>query len=361
MSILKIIRKIIDYFRYGTKKYGLLQDETDDRSFGSNVLVEPRDEDLVKKTFVVFDPTPLDQMDNDHCVGFGGAYETEAWSGVVCSGSFIFAMCKRLEGTMKTFGTSLLKKCKAKLKWGVCRKEMWDYKKGHRNYYSSWWKIPKEAYDDAAQRKDSAFFQMVRKEGWTNFNTIRALLWRLRKDRVLVDSGNYGHDITIIGYVDKTWNGLEDLHPQLQEIIKTNNIRDHLICKDSYGDRTFYKGYRFMPSSEARTIATPYFSIGMSRDLAELLVTYNGKAVRLPESKECFLIRESEKHHLRNEAHGWSHGVLLFNENYVHVLQKREFDLIPTGEPTKFSDGQNWEIITRILEKLERTELIEAD
>ena len=332
----KLFEKIVDYLRYGNKKDGLI-DEVDERNFGSRAIYTPKREDLVDETFIVFNPTPLDQYDSDFCVGYGGAYVAEATEGRVCSGAYLFAMAKKLSGEYLRYGTSILKMCRARQKFGVCKKELYDYKKGKRNYYANWENIPQEAHEDAGQHKSKAYFALDIPWGWTKFDAIRANLWHFRDKKVLIDTGNNGHKITIIGY-DKPKNAL--------------------IAQDTYGDRTFNKGIRFIGEWEANRMFTPYFQIDMARALAELLVQYNGKAVKLKDDNECYLIYNSKKRHLKNEVIAWAHNTLLFDPNFVYEISKENFDKIPTGEPAKFKDGKNWQIVQRILERTNNTNLI---
>ena len=99
----------------------------------------------------------------------------------------------------------------------------------------------------------------------------------------------------------------------------------------------------------------------MDRELAEILVEYNGKAVKTKDSKDCYLVKDSAKHLLKNEAVAFSHNTLLFDPNNVYEIPKIDFDRIPMGSPAKFEEGQYFPVVKRILEKLNRLDILSED
>ena len=330
------LKKLIEWIKFGKKKF-YLYDEKDERNFGSDVIYTPTREDIVEKSFIVFDPTPQDQKDSDFCVGYSGAYASEATEGEPMSGAFLFSMAKRLSGTYIGFGTSVLQSCKAKQKYGVCKKSLWDYVNGKRNFFANWNNIPQEAINDAAEHKSKAYFELIIPRGWDIFDAIRAYLWHFRNEKILIQSGRDGHACTLTGYDQET---------------------KRLVGRDSYGLRTYDEGIRYFDRSDANGLFTPYFSIDMDRGIAEILVQYNTKAIKLKDNNDCYLIKDGKKLLLRNEAIAWSHNTLLFNPDFVYEITKEDFDMIPTGEPAKFEDGKNWQVVQRILEKSGKLNLI---
>jgi len=332
-----ILLKIYNYWKYGSKKKGLV-DLTDDKNFGSRALYKPTKEDLqeaMKETFIVFNPKKLDQLDNDNCVGYGGAYEadaTEDFEGKSGqgSGAFVFANAKRWSGqSIHSFGTSLLAGCMARVKYGICDKELYEYKKGWRNWFANYHNISEEAYKNGAKHKASSAWQINVPWGITKFEAIVPTLFHFRAKKVLIGTGNNAHRITVIGY-DKP--------------------RDCLICVDTYGERTYNKGMRYVSRTEARTLFTSYFVIDIERSLAEILVKYNDKAIKLKNKPECYLVRNGEKHRIPNEPTAWSFNTLLFSPNFVYEVEKEEYDKIPSGESVNFKKGKNWEIVKRFFE-----------
>lgn len=335
------LKQLIERLKFGPRRGGLI-DLRDDKNFGSRALFKPTKEDVAaatKETFVVFWPKKLDQFDSDHCVGFGGAYEadaTETFAGPSDqgSGSFIFACAKKWSGRpISEFGTSLLAGCMARLQYGVCRKELWDYVKGRRDYYSNFNNIPKEAFEDAKKHKAGSVWEVNIPWGMTTFDAIVSTLWHFRDKKVLIGTGNNAHRITVIGY-DKPG--------------------DALICLDTYGERTYSAGVRHIGRVEARTLFTPYFVIDIDRSLAEILVEYNDKVVKTVTSPDCFLIQGGKKHLILDEKAAWSHGYLLApydGAKLTEIIEQADLDKISLGENVRFEGGKNEWIIRRIAEK----------
>lgn len=332
-----MFKKLLDYLKYG-KKIGGLIDVRDDRNFGSRVLFKPTREDLAiatKKTFVIFNPKLLDQLDSDFCVGYGSAYEadaTEDFNGESKqgSGAFVLACAKKWSGaSISSFGTSLLAGAMARVVYGICDKELYDYKKGWRDWFANFNNIPPEALKDAQGHKASSAWELDVPWGWTKFDAIVSTLYHFKDKKVLIGTGNNSHRITVVGF-DKS--------------------RDALICVDTYGDRTYHGGTRFIGRLEAMSLFTPYFVLDMERSLAEILMLYNDKAVKLENSPECYLVSGAKKHKLLNEPIAWSFNTLLYAPNNVTIIKKEDLDKIPLGEPVDFRKGKNWELVKRFFE-----------
>jgi len=339
--MLKFIKHLIEYLRYGKKKEGLV-DLTDDNDFGSRAIYTPDKKDLeqaLKQTFIVFNPKLLDQTDSDFCVGFGSAYEADATENFdgesgQGSGAYVFAMAKKWSGaSISTFGTSLLAGAMARVKYGICNKELYDYKKGWRNWFANWNNIKEEAIEDAKKHKAGSAWRLNVPWGWTKFDAIIATLWYFKDKKVLIGSGNKSHRITMGGY---------------------DIVRKAIICFDTYGERTYLKGLRFVDRVEARTLFTSYFVLDIERDLAEILVQYDRKVVKLKNNKDCYLIKNGKKHLIPNEKTAWSRGFLLApydNGKLVEIITEQELNKIPLGDNVKFEGGKNEFIVRRIMEK----------
>ena len=339
--MIKLIKKLTDFFRYGKKRDGLV-DLHDDKNFGSRAVYTPDKKDLeqaLKQTFIVFNPKLLDQYDSDFCVGFGSAYEadaTESFDGESeqGSGAYVFATAKKWSrASIVAFGTSLLAGAMARVVYGICNKELFDYKKGRRNWFANFNNISLEAHVDAKKHKAGSAWQLNVPWGWTKFDAIVATLWHFKDKKVLIGTGSRSHRITVGGYDKK---------------------RNSLICFDTYGQRTHEKGTRFINGTEARTLFTSYFVLDIERELAEILVTYANKVVKLDTNKDCYLIKDGEKHLIPDEKTAWSRGFLLApydSGKLVEIITRKELNKIPVGSPVKFEGGKNEWIIRRIAEK----------
>lgn len=339
--MIELIQKIIDYIKHGKKKDGLV-DITDDRSFGSRAVYKPNKADLEeakKKSFIVFDPKKQDQLDSDFCVGFGSSYEadaTESFDGESKqgSGAYVFAMAKKWSGaSLNSFGTSLLAGCMARVKYGICSKEKWDYKRGRRNYFANHHNIPKEAHLEAKDHKAESAWQLDIPWGWTKFDAILATLYHFKDKKVLIGTGDKAHRRTIIGY-DKE--------------------RDCLINCDTYGTRTYEKGWQYITRTRARTLFTPHFVLDIPRNLAEILVKFNDKVVKTKNSNNCYFIEGGKKRHIPDEDIANAHGFLLAPHDHgklTEIIRQQDLDMIPKGDNLQFKDGKLKWIMKRYSER----------
>jgi len=94
--------------------------------------------------------------------------------------------------------------------------------------------------------------------------------------------------------------------------------------------------------------------LDIERELAEILVTYANKVVKLDTNKDCYLIKDGEKHLIPDEKTAWSRGFLLApydSGKLVEIITRKELNKIPVGSPVKFEGGKNEWIIRRIAEK----------
>ena len=334
------LKKLFELIRYGRKKGGLV-DQTDDRSFGSQAVYTPDKKDLeqaLKASFVVFNPKRLNQMDNDNCVGFGRAYEadaTEDFEGESGqgSGAYAFAAAKKWSrAKLSVFGTSLLAGCMGGVTFGICSKEKWDYKRGRRNFFANWANIPKEAHEEASKHKAGSAWQLNIPWGWTKFDAILATLWHFRNKKVLIGTGDQGHRRTVFGYDAR---------------------RKCLMSADTYGTRTYEKGTQYITRERSRTLFTPHFVLDIERKLAEILVAYDRKVVKLESNNKCWLVKDGEKHYIPNEKIAWSNGFLLAPNDkakLVEIIEEKDLNKIPDGKELVFNGGKNEWIIKRIYE-----------
>ena len=325
---------ILKFFK---RREGLI-DLSDDRNFGSRALYKPTKEDLaiaLSKTFIVYDPKRVDQLDSDYCVGEGGAYEASATENFEQgSGAFVFACAKRWSrASISAFGTSLLAGCMARLQYGVCRRELYEYKMFRRDWYANFANIPEVAFKDAEKHKCGSVWELDVPWGFTKFESIVATLYHLKDKKVLIGTGNNAHRITVIGY---------------------SKEKDSLICADTYGTKTYDNGTRYVSRYEAGTLFTPYFVLDLERSLAEILVKYNSKVVKLVDSADCYYVSNGTKHLIPSELEAWSNGFLLapFDEGKLtEEIARKDFDKIPLGEDVKFEGGKYEWIVRRIYEK----------
>ena len=338
---MRIIKKIIEFLKYGRKQDGVI-DLTDDRFFGSQAVYTPNKKDLkeaLENTFIVFNPRRLDQLNNDMCVGYGGAYEadaTEVFGGESGqgSGAYNFAGAKKWSGrNVAEFGTSILAGAMARVTYGICQKELWEYKRGKRNYFANWANIPKEAHADAQIHKAGSAWKLSVPWRWSKFDAILATLWHFRDKKVLIGTGDQAHRRTIFGYDAR---------------------KKCLMNADTYGERTYERGTQYISRERARTLFTPYFVLDIARDLADLLVEFDRKVIKTETNPDCYVVRDGERHSLVDEKTAHAHGYLLapYDEGkLVEIISDSDMEKIPEGEPLAFIGGKNEWIIRRIYEK----------
>lgn len=341
-----------NFFRVNILKrhvHGLFE-AVDSRNFGAKVIAGAVTiDDLTRKDFNVFLPDVLiNQSTSDFCVGASNAYRKQATEGLPMSWAGAFAMAMRSQGYVSSWGTSILEMMKGCQKYGIPENRFWPWT-GNRDYCADWKNMSQLVLDNAVKHRDGSFFQIEPMSGWDKFDIFRAYLWKLKDRKIAVQTGADAHAITLVGQV--TMDG---------EI--------HLFGPDSYGinapnygfGRTI-DGYRYFTRQEVNQMFTGYIGLDMPRSLAELLVRYDGKAIKKASVNDCYLVKDGQKHFLKNEAIAWSHNTLLFGEDYVFALTEEEFEEIPMGEQATFDSGSNRAIILRILEKVGKTDLINEE
>jgi len=342
MSFKKLLEKIL-FWRL-VRKDGLYE-EDDPRTFGAKVLRgQATKYDLVDKDFQIFEPELVDQLDNDFCVGESrnyGAQATEEDLDFYYSGAFAFAVSK-FWGDWRAFGTSILAMCKGAAKYGICRRSLYEYKKGKRDYFANPANITAEAYRNAELHKAESYFKIENQTGWDKFDLFRAFLYKFRDKKCVIHTGVDAHAITLIGQ-------------------KKVNGESKLFGPDSYGKiNTDYRigksidGIRYFNRWEANQLVNGYMLLDMPRSLAEILVRYNEKVIKLESDVKCYLVRNGKKHYIPDEKTAWSHGFLLApydNGKLAEIITKEDFEMIPDGDNVNFTGGINEWIVRRIGEK----------
>lgn len=352
---MNFLKKLYYRMRYGKQLPGLWE-ERDERNFLGSALINITKSDLTDESFVVFNPTAIDQLDTDFCVGESHAYCKEATEGMPCSGAYIFAKSKKLIGTWKGFGTSILKVVQAGTQNGIPPRDIWSYTKtGLRDFFANWNNIPESVDRVAAEHKSASFWQVDTPLFWSRFDSIRAYLWRLKDKKILIQTGNNAHAITVIGYIGKTISQkFFDANKEIAGIALHSGYQDVLICKDTYGKHSYQEGYRFIGREEAKTLFTPYFSLDIERELAELLNQYNLKGIKLAESPDIYLVKEGEKHLIKNEFAMWCWGIFGYPEPQdIFELPEYEFNKIPTAsKELPAIKGPLYKLIFQIVNRL---------
>jgi hypothetical protein len=326
-----------------------LWDERDDRNFAARVIAgEVTKVDLIDYDFQTCEPTLKHQGASDFCVGYSKAYAKEATEEKTMSGPGAFAMGCRTLGYIPEWGISILQVMKAAVKYGVPEDRLWPLT-GDRKHDADWLEMNEETVRNAELHKDRSYFEIQGINEMDRFDQFRAYLHKFKDSKAVIETGVDGHAVTLIG---QKWHDGELC----------------LFGPDSYGKWNYnYRwgkcvdGYRYFNRNDARYLFIGYMAFDMPRSLAELLNAYDGKAVKLESSNDCYLIEKGERQLLVNEAVAWSHNTLLFGEDYVFVLTDEEMSEIPLGKPASFSDGANADIVRRILEKVNRTDLINEE
>lgn len=342
---MNILKKLFTYYILRRPIPGLY-DETDSRNFGAKYIAGAvTKNDLVDGDFQTCRVDLIHQKFSDFCVGCGKAYDKQASEGMKMSWAGAFALGCKAQGFISDYGISILQVMKGAVKFGVPEIDKWPYT-GNRAHDADWTQMPKDVLDNAYLHRDASFFEIEPQIGFDQFDLFRGYLNKFKDRKVVIQTGVDNHNVTLIGQVE-------------------HNGELCLFGPDSYGTHTCayrigkcVNGYRYFPRNEANQLFRGYMSFDMPRSLAELLVKYTGKAIKLEDNNDCYLVKDGKKQLLRNEAIAWAHNTLLFGENYVFVLTPEEFNQIPTTIPVKFEDGANHEIIQRILEKLGKLDLI---
>jgi len=337
-NLLKAIRNFLNRFKKQKEITTALPaciDEKDERNLGSDALFIPTKKDVPTESFIVYHPTWKDQFDSDMCVGFGGGLIREATELIVLAGEFLFAMCKKLSGTINGYGTSILQMCKAAVKYGIPPQEMWQMTgNGQRNKLADWNNIPDKVYKEAEKHKAGAYFEVVRGNGLDWHDTFKAYLWHFRKSKLLIATGTDAHFTTLIGWDKDT---------------------DEIISQDTYKRSSMnYRIGRYDPASgwrhwkryESAQLFTAYIITDLTRDLAELLNAYKGQAVKGTGDK-CYLIKDGKKCWIESEAVAAAYNISPWDD--VLTIVDEELDLIPEGEKLDITQGQFYKVLNFVV------------
>jgi len=321
-------------------------DEIDDRNFGAEIVAgQVTKNDLTDKNFKTANFTQLiDQGWTDFCVGASGAYAKQSSEGrglMSWCGAYALA-CKYL-GYVPKYGMSILVMMKVRCKYGIPEDKYYPFLKNKtKAYLANWRNMSVEAIANAYTHRDKTYFMINIPYKWNEFDTFRAYMNKLTKEKIVINTGADAHAISLCE--QKTING---------------EIR--IGGPDSYGLKNLkyrlgisINGFRYFNKYEVNQFFHGYIGLDMDRHLAELLNEYNDKAVKTHESNTCYLIKNGKKNELKNEYIAWAHNTLLFDPNFVIEIKEEELDIIPMGEIVKFKDGENWQIVQRMLEKAKK-------
>lgn len=349
-----MIKKILEFYHKllnVNRKPGWYQ-EVDNRNFlGKNLAGEISVNDLTDSNFqtVVLNKL-IDQDYTDYCVACGSAYGSEATEGIPMSWRGAYAlMCKHIK-TIPAYGASILKMLIAKTVFGIPERELCEFQpdKG-REWNADPKNLNQEMLDNALKHRAGSVWEAVRPYGWDRFDTFLAYLNKFKKNKIVIQTGIDSHNVSLIGVGP---------HPVTGERC--------LFGPDSYGNSNInyrvgksINGYRYWNRKEANQLPTGNFTFDMPRALAELLNTYDNKAVKVEGNPDCYIVLNGKKHSLINEYVAWAYNTLMFDPNNFYTITQEEFDLIPTGDVVKFKEGKYWQIVTRMLEKEGNTKVLE--
>jgi hypothetical protein len=324
-------------------KYGLI-DETDERDFGAHLIRgHVSKSDLTDKEFRVATVILIHQGSTDFCVGCSRAYGAQATEGKLMSWAGAYAMSCKILGYIPKYGTSILSMCKGAVSYGTPEEKYYKYSavKG-RNWFANHNNISKEGYDNAKKHKAQSYYRIYEPWGMDRFDTFRAYLNKFKDKKVVIHTGVDGHAVTLLGQ-------------------KKKDGEMKIYGPDSYGKTSknyrigkSIDGIRYFNRSEANQLFQGYILFDMERELAEILKEYDGKVIKLEDSKKCYLVQGGEKRYIPDEDTAWSHGHLLApydGAKLVETVDKSDFDKIPDGDNLKFEGGKNEFIVRRIKEK----------
>lgn len=350
MQLLKKILTIYHVWKNKGRKPGCIQ-EVDNRNYlGKNLAGDISAKDLVNIEFSNATISELiDQKYTDFCVACGSAYASEATEGKPMSWAGMYKIYCKYIGYVPGYGASILKVLMAKTKYGIPERQFDDFKaeKG-RNWNADPANLSIEALNNASFHKSQSVWEANRPYGWDRFDCFRAWLWKFHDKKIVIQTGVDSHNVTIIG---------QKKHPITGELC--------LYGPDSYGTQSLnYRigksidGWRYWSRAEANQLPTGNFVFDIPVDLAKLLNTYNEKAIKTADKPDCYIVRNGQKHSLVNEIVALSNNCLMYDPNNVYIVSQEEFDAIPTGEPVKFRDGKNWALVQRILELLNKLDVL---
>ena len=346
----KFLRTIYYRFKDRNRKFGWFQ-EVDERNFlGKNIAGQITRADLNDHPFVNFDIAELiNQSWTDFCVACGEAYGAEGTEGMPMSWAAAFALYCRRIGFVSPYGASILQMLMARKQYGIPERSVWEFKpENGRDWNADWKNLPADVLTNALLHRAGSIWEAQRPDGWDRFNTFRAYLWKFRDKKIAIQTGTDGHNITLIG---------QKFHPLSGELC--------LYGPDSYGaeDRNYrigrsFSGWRYFNRTEANQLPAGNFAFDIERELAELLNTYNEKAVKVIDNPDCFIVRNGERHSLVNEYIALANNCLMYDPNNINIISEDEMNKIPLAEPMKFKDGQYWSLVQRILEKLNKSDIL---
>jgi hypothetical protein len=201
--------------------------------------------------------------------------------------------------------------------------------------------MPQVVLNNALTHRDGSYFEANRPIGWDRFDCFNAWLNKFKDKSLVIQTGTDGHNVSAEGF---------DFHPRTGEWCLTTLDSYGTENNNGYRIGESINGVRYFNRKECNQLPTGYFAFDLSRTLAELLNLYNEKAVKVAGKPDCFIVRNGQRHSLVNEWVAMANNCLLFEPYNVTEITEDEMNTIPLGEPTKFKDGKNWQIVQRIME-----------
>lgn len=335
----KFLRKLIKE----EKPYFGCFDEQDERTFGAEVIGgQVEKSDLTDKDFKTCDfPDLIFQDWTDFCVGCSAAYSKQATENKgMMSWPGAYALACKYIGYIPEFGMGIITMMKARCAYGIPEYYLYPFDtKKTKVQLANWNNIPPMAIKNALEHRDKSFFIINVLPGWSKFDAFRAYLNKFKDDKVTINTGINNHAVTLCE--QKTING---------------ELR--IGGPDSYGQHGLkypigitINGWRYFNKKEVVNFFGGYIGTDMSRTLAELLVAYTGKAIKVENDSKCWLVKDGKRRYIRNEAIAWANNTLLYDDNFVIVVKEEELNSIPVGNPLTYTEGQNYPIVQRVLEK----------
>lgn len=325
--------------------------EVDGRNFlGKNLCGDITRADINELPFSNFDTDSLiDQSYTDFCVACGLAYGAEATEGVQMSWRGAYAIFCKYIGSVPAYGASVLKMLLSRVKYGIPERRLCEFIPANgRDWNASPANLSYEAFANAGEHRAESVWEANRPDGWDRFDTFRAWLWKFHNKKIVIQTGIDSHNVTLCKQL---------YHPVSGELC--------LAGPDSYGKKSInyrvgksINGWRYWTRAEVNQLPAGNFLFDIPVDLAKLLNKYNEKAIKTKDNPVCYIVRNGQRHSLVNEYVALSNNTLMYEPDNVYEVSAEEMNTIPLGDPVKFKDGKNWQLVQRILEKVGATQAI---
>jgi len=343
---------ILDFLKSKNKvRGGMALVPPDERDFLLGDLgIKPKP--LHDNDFIVGELEILDQKKSSFCVGYGTCLTKQKQEKEKLSPTGLYAMMKKLIDKNISWGSRLDSGMKCLVKYGCPEQYDFPYDASKsRSFILNPKHIPVLKVS-AKDHKSRTYFQVYPMPGMTPFNAIRSAMitydervntgirWNRAYDKLFTDHSGilpnptgawaFGHDIVAVGQ-------------------KTINNTLYLALANSYGTRFGDNGLFYMTEQQVNRYLNygGLISLDIERDLAELLLLYNGKAVKSKDNKDVYIIKDGKKCYIPSVEVGWCWGIRFWDS--VIVITKNELELIPTGKPVTDKEGHLYKLVTEVL------------